>query len=104
MSRPVDTQVVAYYTASGLDGTPCVFASVAIFGNFGLLVVMLSDPGLREATVARFLLHTFIVADLASCGISNLLAGPALAESSGNQYFQHLLGYRARNLRFSTTR
>jgi hypothetical protein len=95
MSRPVDHQVVAYYVAWVSDGTPCVFGSVATFGNFGLLVVLLSDPEVAEAKLARFLLHTFIVADLTSSGTSYLLVGPALGETPGNQY-------QVRNLRFST--
>ncbi len=101
MCEPLDNQEVGYYVASTLDGTPCVFAGVAVFGNFGLLFVMLTDTELAEAKMARYLLHTAIVADQAKSAASYLLAGPVLSESPGNQYFQHLLGYRARNLRFT---
>ena len=51
------------------------------------------------ASWARYQLHTFLALDLGRAGIKHLLAGSALRESAGNQYFQHLLGYRARNLR-----
>jgi hypothetical protein len=44
-------------------------------------------------------LHTFLAFDLGRAGVRHLLVGSALRESAGNQYFQHLLGYRVRNLR-----
>jgi hypothetical protein len=44
-------------------------------------------------------LHTVLALDLGRSGVGHLLVGSALREPAGNQYFQHLLGYRARNLR-----
>mgnify|MGYP003624048602 CR=1 FL=1 len=44
--------------------------------------------------------HGILLADLiAGVAGRHLLIGAALRETAGNQYFQHLLGYRARNLR-----
>jgi hypothetical protein len=37
--------------------------------------------------------------DLGCSGVKHLLVGSALRQTDGVQYFQHLLGYRARNLR-----
>ena len=61
---------------------------------------MLSNSNIDDADTARYLLHTHMVHDLATSGASYMLAGPVLRESPGNQYFQHLLGYQVRNLRF----
>jgi hypothetical protein len=44
-------------------------------------------------------LHTFLALDLGCAGVEFLVVGSALRETVGNQYFQHLLGYRACNLR-----
>jgi hypothetical protein len=51
------------------------------------------------ASRGRYQLHTSLALDLGCSGIKHLLAGSALREPVGNQNFQHLLGYRARNLR-----
>ena len=104
MGRPGPDQRVGYYVATSRQGDPLVFAGVALFGNFGLLFVMLSDTKIPDSDVARYLLHTFMVTELALSGYSYMLAGPVLRESPGNQYFQHLLGYKARNLRFNVLR
>jgi hypothetical protein len=40
-----------------------------------------------------------MVFDLGSSGVKHLVTGSALRASAGHQYFQHLLGYRPRNLR-----
>jgi hypothetical protein len=104
MRRPGPNHRVSYYVASNQQGDPLVFAGVGLFGNFGLLFVMLSNTKIPDSDVARYLLHTFMVTDLALSGFSYILAGPVLRESPGNQYFQHLLGYKARNLRFNVLR
>ena len=101
MRRPGPNQRVAYYVATSREGDPLVFAGAALFGDFGWSFVMLSNPKIPDSDVARYLLHTLIVTDLALLGYSYMLAGPVLRESPGNQYFQHLLGYKARNLRFN---
>ena len=79
---------------------PLAFAGVALFGQFAVLFSMLSHlerhPG---ASWARYQLHTFLALDLGRSGVRYLLVDSALREPAGNQYFQHLLGYRARNLR-----
>jgi hypothetical protein len=100
INAPAPGQRVAWYLARDTDGTPLAFARVALFDQFAVLFTMLSHldrhPG---ASWARYQLHTFLALDLGRAGIKHLLAGSALRESAGNQYFQHLLGYRARNLR-----
>jgi hypothetical protein len=100
MARPEPGQQVAYYVARDADEKPLVFARIALFGQFAVLFTMLSrfdrHPG---ASWARYQLHTFFARDLGSAGVKYLLVGSALKESAGNQYFQHLLGYRVRNLR-----
>jgi hypothetical protein len=40
---------------------------------------------------------------LGRAGVRHLLVGSALRETAGNQHFQHLLGYRARNLNVEVT-
>jgi hypothetical protein len=45
------------------------------------------------------MLHTFVALDLSQEGARHLVVGSALREREGSQYFQHLLGYRVRNLR-----
>jgi hypothetical protein len=90
-----------YYSAHAADGTPVAFAGVALLGNCGVLFSQLSDPGQLAASWARYQLHTFAALDLGRNGIAHLIAGSALRETAGNQYFQHLLGYRIRNLRLT---
>jgi len=100
MDKPERGQQVAYYLARDARETPLAFAGVALFGQFAVLFTMLSHldqhPG---ASWARYQLHTCLALDLGRCGVKYLLVGSALRETAGNQYFQHLLGYRARNLR-----
>jgi hypothetical protein len=91
---------MAYYVARDADETPLAFAHVALLGQFAVLFSMLSHQDrYPSASWARYQLHTFLALDLGCSGIKHLLAGSALREPAGNQYFQHLLGYRARNLR-----
>jgi hypothetical protein len=100
MDKPGHGQQVAYYVARDADGTPLAFARVALLGQFAVLFTMLSHPGrLPSASWARYQLHTFLACDLGCSGVKHLVVGSAFREPVGNQYFQHLLGYRARNLR-----
>jgi hypothetical protein len=100
MDKPEPGQHVAYYVARDAHQTPLAFAGAALFGQFAVLFTMLSHlerhPG---ASWARYQLHTFLALDLGRSGVRHLLVGSALRETVGNQYFQHLLGYRACNLR-----
>jgi len=99
MDKPERGQQVAYYVARDARETPLAFAGVALFGQFAVLFTMLSHldqhPG---ASWARYQLHTCLALDLGRSGVKYLLVGSALRETAGNQYFQHLLGYRACNL------
>jgi len=98
--RPGPGQQVAYYLARDGQGAALAFAEAALFGQFAVLYTLVSRPDRQpDASWARYQLHTFLVLDLGCSGVEHLLAGPALRESAGNQYFQHLLGYRARGLR-----
>lgn len=101
MDRPEPGQQVAYYIARDAQDELLAFAGVALFGQFAVVFTMLSrldrHPG---ASWARYQLHTFLAIDLGRSGVEHLLVGSALREAAGNQHFQHLLRYRARNLRF----
>jgi hypothetical protein len=104
MGKPEPGQQVAYYLARDADQAPLAFAGVALFGPFAVLVNLLSHPGrLPGASSARYQLHTCLAFDLGRAGVRHLLVGSALRETAGNQHFQHLLGYRARNLRVEVT-
>ena len=97
--EPGPGQQVAYYVARSADQTPLAFARVALFGEFAVLFTMLSHLDRRPAASwARYQLHTFLALDLGCSGVKHLVVGSALRETVGNQYFQHLLGYRVRNL------
>jgi hypothetical protein len=99
-ARPGPEQQVAYYVARDDRGTALAFAGAALFGHFAVLFGLVSRPDRQpDASWARYQLHTFLVFDLGSSGVEHLLTGSALRESAGYQYFQHLLGYRPRNLR-----
>ena len=78
---------------------PVAIAAVAIFGDVAALSVMVGDPRFTRLGHARYLLHTFVLGDLAGAGIGHLVAGTVLRETAGNRYFQQLLGYRVCNLR-----
>ena len=93
-------QQAAYYVARDARGTPLAFAGAALFGQFAALFDLVSCPDRQpDASWARYQLHTFLALDLGCSGVEQLITGSALREPAGNQYFQHLLGYRARNLR-----
>jgi hypothetical protein len=101
LDEPEPGQQVAYYVARDAHHRPLAFANVALFGQFAVLFAMLSHLDRQPAASwARYHLHTFLALDLGRSGVRHLLVGSALRETAGNQYFQHLLGYRARNLRF----
>jgi len=98
--KPAPGQHVAYYVARDANEAPLAFARVALFGQFAVLVTMLSHlDRYPSASWARYQLHTFLALDLGCSGVKHLLVASALGTSVGNQYFQHLLGYQARNLR-----
>jgi hypothetical protein len=98
--RPGPGQRAAYYVARDARGTPLAFAGAALFGQFAALFSLVSRPDRQpDASWARYQLHTCLAVDLGCSGVEHLLTGSALREPAGNQYFQHLLGYRARNLR-----
>jgi hypothetical protein len=100
MAKPEPGQQVAYYAARDAHETPLALAGVALFGQFAVLFIMVSHPDRRPgASLARYQLHTCLALDLARFGVKYLLVGSALRQTVGNQYFQHLLGYRARHLR-----
>ena len=98
--RPGPGQQVAYYVARDAHGAALAFAGAALFGQFAVLFALVSRPDQQpDASWARYQLHTFIALDLGCSGVEHLVAGSALREPPGTQYFQHLLGYRAGNLR-----
>jgi hypothetical protein len=100
--RPGPGQRAAYYVARDACGEPLAFAEVALFGQFATLFTLVSRPDRQpDSSWARYQLHTCLVLDLGSCGAKHLLTGSALTETAGTQYFQHLLGYQARNLRLT---
>jgi len=104
MDKPEPGRHVAYYVARDAHQTPLAFAGVALFGQFAVLFVMLNHHERHpSASWARYQLHTFLALDLGRAGVRYLLVGSALRETAGNQYFQHLLGYQARNLRVEVT-
>lgn len=95
----VPGQQIAYYVARDAEQTPLACARVAVFGQFGVLFSMLSRPDMYPSTSwARYQLHTFLALDLGSSGVEYLQVGSAFKEPDGTQFFQHLVGYRARNL------
>jgi hypothetical protein len=100
--RPGPGQQAAFYVARAACGEPLAFAEVALFGQFAALALLVSRPDRQpDSSWARYQLHTCLVLDLGSCGAKHLLTGSALTETAGTQYFQHLLGYQARNLRLT---
>lgn len=101
---PGPGQQAAYYVTRDACGTPLAFAGVALFGQFAALFSLVSRPDRQpDASWARYHLHTFLALDLGRSGVQYLLTGSALREPPGHQYFQHLLGYRARNVRVKVT-
>ena len=104
IEKPESGQHVAYYVARDADEMPLAFARVALLGQFAALFTLLSHQDRRPGTSwARYQLHTFLALDLGRSGIKHLVVGSALRETTGVQYFQHLLGYRVCNLRLKVT-
>jgi hypothetical protein len=100
-TRRQPARAVLYVTCDA-SGKPLAFAGTALFGQFAVLFVLKSHLGRQPAASwARYQLHTFLALDLGRAGVEYLLVASALRESPGNQYFQHLLGYHARNLRIT---
>ena len=100
LDRPGAGQQAAYYVARDTRGTPLACAGAALFGQFAALFCLFSHRDRQpDASWARYQLHTSLVLDLGYSGVDHLLTGSAIRESAGTQYFQHLLGYRARNIR-----
>ena len=98
--RPGPGQRADFYVARTACGEPLAFAEVALFGQFAGLALLVSHPDRQpDSSWARYQLHTRLVNDLSSYGVKHLVSGSALTETTGTQYFQHLLGYQARNLR-----
>jgi hypothetical protein len=99
MRKPPPADEFAWYSASSVAyEAPTIVAVVALFGSFAVLAVMVGNQDYACIGYARYLLHTFILGDLAAQGIRHLLVGSVLSESNGNQYFQRLLGYRICNV------
>jgi hypothetical protein len=99
MRRPSPSDEFAWYSASTVaHEAPIIVAAVALFGDFAVLAVMVGNQDYARIGYARYLLHTFILGDLARHGIRHLIVGSVLRESNGNQYFQRLLGYRVCNV------
>ena len=102
--RPGPGQQVAYYVARDARGAALAFAGAALFGQFAVLFALVTRPDRQpDSSWARYQLHTFLAFDLGSSGVEHLLTGSALRVTAGHQYFQHLLGYRPRNLRVQVT-
>ena len=104
MKEPEPGQQVAYYVARDARGAALAFAGAALFGQFAVLFALVTRPDRQpDSSWARYQLHTFLAFDLGSSGVEHLLTGSALRVTAGHQYFQHLLGYRPRNLRVQVT-
>lgn len=98
-SAPPPAEFAWYAASTPAHRAPVIVAAVALIGDFGVLAVMVGNRDYQRVGHARYLMHTFILGDLAAHGIRNLLVGSVLRESSGNQYFQRLIGYRVCNVR-----
>jgi hypothetical protein len=97
--KPPPSDEFAWYSASTVTHeVPITVAAVALFGDFAVLAVMVGNQDYARIGYARYLLHTFVIGDLAAHGIRHLIVGSVLRESNGNQYFQRLLGYRICNV------
>jgi hypothetical protein len=97
--KPLSSDEFAWYSASTVaHEVPITVAAVALFGDFAVLAVMVGNQDYARIGYARYLLHTFVLGDLAAHGIRHLIVGSVLREPNGNQYFQRLLGYRICNV------
>ncbi|MDQ1386275.1 MAG: hypothetical protein QOG65_3654 [Actinomycetota bacterium] len=103
MGPPPNGARTLLYAAKDAEGMPVAVAGAVLFGDLAYLFTLLSDPDHKTAAASRYMLHTFVALDLGQEGARHLVVGSALREREGNQYFQHLLGYRVRNLRLDVT-
>jgi hypothetical protein len=101
MRPPTDGQDMGYYLAIDREDRPVAFSIAAIFNDVAILVRAISRAGTSAASSARYLVHTFMRSDLRCRGVRHLIAGTAIRDASGLQYFQYLLGYEVRNLRIT---
>jgi hypothetical protein len=101
MQSPPVTQEMGYFVATDPRGSPVAFSLVAIFNECAVLICSVSLAHHPAASSSRYLLHTFMRSDLRARGVRYLIAGSAVTESPGLQYFQYLLGYEVYNLRIS---
>jgi hypothetical protein len=99
MGPPPNGARTLLYAAKDAECRPVAVAGAVLFGDLAYLFTLLSDPDHKTAASSRYMLHTFVALDLSQEGARHLVVGSALREREGNQYFQHLLGYRVRNLR-----
>jgi hypothetical protein len=98
MGPPEPSQPMGYFAAVDETGRAIAIAGVAIFGTAAVLFSLLTRPQHPASATSRYLLHTFLRGELRARGVDHLIAGSALRQTKGVQYFQHLLGYEVRNL------
>jgi hypothetical protein len=94
-------QDMGYFVATDHEGRAVAFSLVAIFNDCAVLVWSLSLHHHPAGSSARYLLHTMMRSELRDRGVRHLIAGSAVRESAGLQYFQYLLGYEVRNLKIA---
>jgi hypothetical protein len=98
MQPPAAGQDIVYFVASDCAGCPVAFAVAVIFDDCAVLVRAISLGRHPVASSARYLVHTCMRSHLRHRGVRQLIAGTAIRDASGLQYFQYLLGYEVRNL------
>jgi hypothetical protein len=92
-----------YCVARAADGGSLAIALVAVLGDVGVLVTMIRRPTVPASSAARYLLHLFVVSELAARKARHLVVASAFTEPPGRQYFQHLLGFHPRHVRLVDT-
>jgi hypothetical protein len=95
-SRPEER--CGYFLARDATGEPIASAYVKTVGNLAVLESMVRRPSYDASSPARYLLHLEIVRFLLAGATRFLVVDSAFTEPTGRQYFQHLLGFRPRNL------
>ena len=98
-AQPSRYQQMAYFVVTDGEGSPVAFTVAVIFGDCAVLVRSLSLSEHPAAADSRYMVHTVMRSELRSRGVRYLIAGSAIHESPGIQYFQYLLGYDVCNLR-----
>lgn len=63
------------------------------------LQAFMTSPDHEHRSWARHLLHVHIVSELAKAGVRHFVSENALRPAPGIQYFQHLVGLKAANVR-----